>query len=128
MRFILVNGRTASRQSTCALCTKPIATNYLREIATRLPYCDADCYADHYVGTILALENHATATDAASPDRGNERSAPARGKSREGFEPKLETKRIGPNPGEARAIERQHGRRQRRPVQIPRDRRHGPAM
>jgi len=45
MRFILVNGRTPCRRSTCALCSKPIGTNYLREIATRLPYCDAYCYA-----------------------------------------------------------------------------------
>jgi hypothetical protein len=65
MRFILVNGRTPCRQSTCALCSKPIGTNYLREIATRLSYCGADCYADHCVGAILALENHATTTRAA---------------------------------------------------------------
>jgi hypothetical protein len=64
MRFILVNGRTPCRQSTCALCSKPIGPNYLREIATRLPYCGADCYADHCVGAILALETHATATHA----------------------------------------------------------------
>jgi hypothetical protein len=65
MRFILVNGRTPSQQSTCALCRKSIGTHYLREIATRLHYCDADCYADHCVGAILALENHATARHAA---------------------------------------------------------------
>jgi hypothetical protein len=65
VRFILVNGRTPCRQSTCALCSRPIGTNYLREIATRLPYCDADCYADHYVGAIRALEKHASATRAA---------------------------------------------------------------
>ncbi|HEU0151482.1 MAG TPA: hypothetical protein VFR21_32040 [Bradyrhizobium sp.] len=56
MRFILVNGRTPCRQSSCALCSKPIGTSYLREIATRLPYCDAYCYSDHCVGAILALE------------------------------------------------------------------------
>jgi hypothetical protein len=62
MRFILVNGRTPCRQSACALCCKPIGANYLREIATRLPYCDSDCYADHCEGAALALEHHATAT------------------------------------------------------------------
>jgi hypothetical protein len=56
MRFILVNGRRPCRQASCALCAKPIGTSYLREIATRLPYCDADCYADHCAGAILALE------------------------------------------------------------------------
>jgi hypothetical protein len=65
MRFILVNGRTPCRQSTCALCARPIGTNYLREIATQLPYCDADCYADHCAGAVLALENHALATNMA---------------------------------------------------------------
>jgi hypothetical protein len=62
MRYILVNGRTPCRQSACALCSKPIGANYLREIATRLPYCDTDCYADHCEGAAQALENHATAT------------------------------------------------------------------
>lgn len=65
MRFILVNGRTPSRHAACALCAKPIGATYLREIATRLPYCDADCYADHYVGAILSLENHVTTTTTA---------------------------------------------------------------
>jgi hypothetical protein len=64
MRFILVNGRTPCRQSFCALCSKPIGASYLREIATRLPYCDAGCYAEHCVGAILALENHATVAHA----------------------------------------------------------------
>jgi hypothetical protein len=71
MRFILVNGRTPCRQSSCALCCKPIGTSYLREIATRLPYCDADCYADHFVSAIMALETRATATYTA---RGTSRS------------------------------------------------------
>jgi hypothetical protein len=62
MRFILVNGRRPCRQPSCALCAKPIGTSYLREIATRLPYCDADCYADHCAGAILALETRAMAT------------------------------------------------------------------
>ena len=65
MRFILVNGRTPFRQSVCALCGKPIGASYLREIATRLPYCDPDCYADHCEGAVLALERHAIATYAA---------------------------------------------------------------
>ncbi len=62
MRFILVNGRTPCRQSFCALCCEPIGTSYLREIATRLSYCDHDCYTQHCEGAVQALENHATAT------------------------------------------------------------------
>jgi hypothetical protein len=61
MRFILVDGRTPCRPCSCAFCRKPIGIRYLREIATRLPYCDADCYADHCVGAIAAIENHAMA-------------------------------------------------------------------
>lgn len=65
MRFILVNGRTPCRQSSCTLCGKQIGGRYLREIATRLPYCDPDCYDDHCKGAVMALESHATATYAA---------------------------------------------------------------
>jgi hypothetical protein len=65
MRFILMNGRTPCRQSVCALCCKPIGASYLREIETRLSYCDHDCYAQHCEGAVLALENHARATYAA---------------------------------------------------------------
>jgi hypothetical protein len=64
MRFILVNGRIPCRQSSCMQCGKQIGASYLRETATRLPYCDPDCYADHCEGAVLALENHASASRA----------------------------------------------------------------
>jgi hypothetical protein len=44
MKFVLVNGRTPRPQSFCALCCEPIGETYLREIATRLSYCDHQCY------------------------------------------------------------------------------------
>jgi hypothetical protein len=44
MKFILVNGRTPRPQSFCALCCEPIGETYLRDIATRLSYCDPQCY------------------------------------------------------------------------------------
>jgi hypothetical protein len=44
MKFILVNGRTPRSLSSCVLCLEPIGETYLREIATRLPYCDYQCY------------------------------------------------------------------------------------
>jgi hypothetical protein len=62
MRFVLVNGRIPFRQSFCALCSKPIGLSYLREIDTRLPYCDEKCYAEHCEGAVLALEDHAKAS------------------------------------------------------------------
>ncbi|PWE78539.1 hypothetical protein XF30_19120 [Bradyrhizobium sp. SUTN9-2] len=43
--FVLVNGRTPFRQTSCVQCYEPISGSYLREIATRLPYCDHQCYA-----------------------------------------------------------------------------------
>jgi hypothetical protein len=47
MKFVLVNGRTPRAQSFCALCCEPIGKTYLREIATRLSYCDHQCYLGH---------------------------------------------------------------------------------
>jgi hypothetical protein len=52
MRFILVNGRMPCRQSLCTQCGKQIGASYLREIATRLPYCDPDCHADRCEGAV----------------------------------------------------------------------------
>src|SRR5215831_2453147 len=45
MKFVLVNGRTPRPQSFCALCCEPIGESYLRELTTRLSYCDHECYA-----------------------------------------------------------------------------------
>ena len=40
MKFVLVNGRTPRPQSFCALCCEAIGESYLRELTTRLSYCD----------------------------------------------------------------------------------------
>ena len=40
MKFVVVNGRTPRPQSFCALCCEPIGESYLRELTTRLSYCD----------------------------------------------------------------------------------------
>jgi hypothetical protein len=47
MKFVVVNGRTPSPQSFCALCCEPIGESYLRELTTRLSYCDHGCYVGH---------------------------------------------------------------------------------
>ena len=44
MRFVLVNGRTPREKSFCPMCCEPIGESYLREIATRLSYCNRECY------------------------------------------------------------------------------------
>jgi hypothetical protein len=53
-------GRPARNLS--ALCWKPIGANYLREIETRISYCDDKCYAEHWEGAVLAIETHARAS------------------------------------------------------------------
>jgi hypothetical protein len=40
MEFVLVNGRTPRPQSFCVLCCEPIGESDLREIETRLSYCN----------------------------------------------------------------------------------------
>jgi hypothetical protein len=59
VRFVLVNGRTPYPKSFCALCCKPIGASYLREIETRISYCDDKCYAEHCESAVLAIEYHA---------------------------------------------------------------------
>ena len=53
IKFVLVNGRTPSSPSLCVLCCKPIGLDYVREIDTRLAYCDAACYANHRINALL---------------------------------------------------------------------------
>ena len=57
MKFIMVNNRTPSQQSSCVLCRKPIGRGYLREVGTGLFYCDHDCYAVHCRSAAQALAN-----------------------------------------------------------------------
>jgi hypothetical protein len=57
MKFVLVNDRTPSKQSSCVLCREPIGRGYLREVGTGLCYCDHDCYADHCKSAAQALAN-----------------------------------------------------------------------
>jgi hypothetical protein len=40
MKFVVVNGRTPRPHSFCESCRQPIGESYLRELSTRLPYCD----------------------------------------------------------------------------------------
>jgi hypothetical protein len=62
MRFIMVNGRTPRSRSLCAMCDQPARVNYLREIGTRLIYCDHNCYESHCKSVVLLLENRAMAS------------------------------------------------------------------
>ena len=62
MKFVLVNGRTPQPQSFCALCCEPIRESYLRELTTRLSYCDHQCYLGHCKVAVQALQKRARAS------------------------------------------------------------------
>ncbi len=62
MRFVWVNGRTPCRQSFCVMCKEPIGAGHLREIGTRLIYCDHDCYADHCKSAVRFLKQQTRAS------------------------------------------------------------------
>ena len=61
MKFVLVNGRTPQPQSFCALCCESIGESYLRELTTRLSYCDHQCYLGTQVA-VQALQKRARAS------------------------------------------------------------------
>jgi hypothetical protein len=46
------------------MCCEPIGENYLREIATRLSYCDRNCYLSRSMRVVPALQYHARASRA----------------------------------------------------------------
>ncbi len=57
MKFVLVNDR-ALKDSYCALCCEAIrAGYYLRDLETRLSYCDRNCYLGHLRMPVARLEN-----------------------------------------------------------------------
>jgi hypothetical protein len=65
MRFVMVNGRTPRQQPLCVMCDQPIGAGYLRELGTRLAYCNQDCYAVHCNIAVVLLENRSRASGAA---------------------------------------------------------------
>jgi len=62
MKFVLVNGRTPRPQSVCALCCEPLREGYLRELKTRLFYCDHKCYAGRLKISARLLQKSARAS------------------------------------------------------------------
>ena len=45
MRCIIVNGAKLKARALCAHCSRPIEDGYIREIGSRLIYCDFHCYS-----------------------------------------------------------------------------------
>jgi len=56
MRFIFVNGRTPRAEAVCACCSRRIEDSYVRELTSRLPFCDADCYDRYFTARMSALQ------------------------------------------------------------------------
>jgi hypothetical protein len=44
MSFVLVNKRAPRGVSKCFHCGKAITVGYLRDLSSRLPYCDHACF------------------------------------------------------------------------------------
>ena len=61
MQYLIVNDRIPRADAYCALCCEKIADSYVREMQTRLLYCDAKCFAGHCSMAILAIEYKARA-------------------------------------------------------------------
>jgi hypothetical protein len=53
MRFVLVNDRAPHPQSTCEQCGRPLVAGYIRELSSRLLYCDHTCYLDPTIATCM---------------------------------------------------------------------------
>ena len=45
IRFVLVNNRVPSTDQHCVLCAALLEKGYVRDVQTRLIYCDAQCFA-----------------------------------------------------------------------------------
>ena len=62
MKFVLVNGRIPEPQSFCAVCCETIGDSYLRELATRVCYCDHECYLRRFAVAARASRKRARAS------------------------------------------------------------------
>jgi hypothetical protein len=58
-RFVLVNERVPRTDANCALCCTKIERTYVRELQTRLVYCDARCFAGHGKKSMAGLWSRA---------------------------------------------------------------------
>jgi len=56
MRCILVNGANLKADTFCAHCGNQVGESYVREIGTRLIYCDYHCYGIALKTSVSALE------------------------------------------------------------------------
>lgn len=55
MKFVLVNERTLPGGSKCVHCGKAITVGYLRDLSSRLPYCDQACFIEGNIQSTLTI-------------------------------------------------------------------------
>ncbi len=67
MKFVLVNHRIPNGDRLCNRCYRPLGQGYLRDVRTRIEYCDYNCYrCRHFVG--MAFPHFPMSSDSSSPD------------------------------------------------------------
>ncbi len=66
MRCVLVNGTGLKAPTLCAHCGKKISACYVREIGTRIVYCDFRCYDAAVETSVRMLSYRAPAPSARS--------------------------------------------------------------
>jgi hypothetical protein len=64
MRCIIVNGAQLKTETRCAHCGNKIGLTYLREIGSRLIYCDLTCYSMAVESALLWLARRTSAASA----------------------------------------------------------------
>jgi hypothetical protein len=55
MRCVVVNGAKLKANATCAHCGSKIGNGYIRELDTRLIYCDYRCYSIALEASVVAV-------------------------------------------------------------------------
>lgn len=55
MQCIIVNGANLKAEASCARCGNKISDRYIREIGSRLTYCDYRCYSVAFKTSVAAL-------------------------------------------------------------------------
>ena len=66
MRCIIVNGARLKTEMRCTHCGRKIGLTYLREIDSRLIYCDLTCYSIAVKGALVWLSRRSSSAAGAS--------------------------------------------------------------
>jgi len=57
VRFVVVNNRIPCSDQRCALCGCPFEKGYVRDLETRLPCCDTQCFEVRAHEIVRVLRN-----------------------------------------------------------------------